>query len=150
MFYSPHLRPPSNHSTSHIPPQPPYLHIDVPIPYSTWPLNSLGPPVSWGLGASSLNEQRPRSPLLYVCWRPHISCCMLSVWWSSVSEISGEQVNWDCWSSYRVALFLSFFQPSLIQQLTEVSCFCPLVECKYVHLTLLAACWVFRRAFGPS
>jgi hypothetical protein len=25
-------------------------------------------PVSWGLSASSLNEHRPGSPPLYVCW----------------------------------------------------------------------------------
>ena len=71
------------------------LHVDIPNPHPTWPLNSLGPPVSWGLGASSLNEHRPRSPLLYVCWGPHINWCMLSVWWSSVWEISGVQINWD-------------------------------------------------------
>jgi hypothetical protein len=41
---------------------------------------------------------------------------MLPVWWSGVWEISGSRlINWDCWSSYRIAL-LSFFQPSLIQQ----------------------------------
>jgi hypothetical protein len=57
--------------------------VDAPIPQPTWPVNSLGPPVSWRLGASSLNEHRPGSPLLYVCWGPHISWCMLSVWWSS-------------------------------------------------------------------
>jgi hypothetical protein len=87
-----------------------------PHPQPIWPLNTLGPPVSWGLVASSLNERRLRSPLLYLCWRPHISWCMLSVWWSSVWEISGVQVNWDCWSSCRIALLLTFFQPSLIQQ----------------------------------
>jgi hypothetical protein len=41
---------------------------------------------------------------------------LLSVWWSSVWEISGVQINWDCWSSYRITLLLSFFLPSLIQQ----------------------------------
>jgi hypothetical protein len=35
---------------------------------------------------------------------------MLSVLWSSVSGI---QINWDCWSSYRISLLLSFFQTSL-------------------------------------
>ena len=40
-------------------------------------LKSLGPSVSWGLGAPSLNEHRPGSPLLYVCWGPPISWCML-------------------------------------------------------------------------
>jgi hypothetical protein len=38
---------------------------------------------------------------------------------------------------------------SLIQ--LGVSCFSPLVGCKYLHLTLSAACWVFQRAvmLGP-
>jgi hypothetical protein len=87
----------------HIPyllPTTPRLHVDVPTHYPTRPLNSLGPPVSWGLGASSLT--RPR-PLLYMCWGPHISWCMLPGCWLSVWEISGVQVNWDCWSSYKVA-----------------------------------------------
>jgi hypothetical protein len=59
--------------TSHPPPH------GCPTSHSIWPLNCLEPPVSWELGTSSLNEQRPRSPLLYVCWVPHISWCMLSV-----------------------------------------------------------------------
>jgi hypothetical protein len=37
---------------------------------------------------------------------------------------------------------LSTFRNSI----TGVSCFCPLVGCKYLHLTLSAACWVFRGA----
>jgi hypothetical protein len=57
-----------------------------------------------------------------VCWRPHISwCSMLSVWWSSVWEISGVQINWDCWSSYRNHSSLQLFQPSLIQQQGSVA-----------------------------
>lgn len=71
---------------------------------------------SWRLGVSSRNEHRTGSPLLYACWGPHISWYMLSVWWSSVWKISGVQIKWDCWSSYRIALLLKFFQPSLIQQ----------------------------------
>ena len=65
------------------------FHISylLPIPLSpggcptvhlTWPLNSQGPQVSWGLGTASLNEHRPGNPLLYVCWEPHISWCILS------------------------------------------------------------------------
>jgi hypothetical protein len=100
----------------HLLPTWPHLHLNTPKPHPTWPLNSLGTPVSWRLGASSLNEHRPGRPLLYVCWGPHIRCCMLSVWWSNVCEISGIQINWDCWSSCRITLLLSFFQPSLIQQ----------------------------------
>jgi hypothetical protein len=63
--------------------------VDSSTPHPTWPLNSLGSPVSWGLGTSSLNEHRPGIPLLYVCWGPHIIWCMLYVWWSSVWKISG-------------------------------------------------------------
>jgi hypothetical protein len=84
--------------------------------HPTWTLHSLRPAVSWELGASSLNEHRPRCPLLYVSWGPHINQCMLPVWLSSVWENSRVQINWDCWSSYRVTLLLSFSQPSLIQQ----------------------------------
>jgi hypothetical protein len=36
--------------------------------YYTRPLDSLRPPVSWVLHASSLTEPKPGSPLLYVCW----------------------------------------------------------------------------------
>jgi hypothetical protein len=107
-----------------------------PITHPTWPLNSLGPP--WGLGASSLIEPTS-SPLLYECWGLHISWCMLPGWWSSVWEISGIQVNWDCWSSYRVALLLGFFQP-FPKSTTGVSSFCLLFGWKYLHLTLSAAC----------
>ena len=68
-----------------------------------------GTQVSWGLSVSSLNEHRPRSPLLYVYWGPHITWHILPVWWFSVWGISGGQNNWDCWSSYKVTLLLSFF-----------------------------------------
>jgi hypothetical protein len=115
IFHSQPLHPPFNCSTSHTS-SPPCLYINAPIPHPTWSSNSLGPPASWRLGGSSLNEHRPGSPLLYVCWGPHISWCMLSVWWSSVWEILGVQINWDCWSSCRIALLLRFFQPSLTQQ----------------------------------
>jgi hypothetical protein len=120
-----------------------------PSPHPTRPLNFLGPAFSGELGASSLIEPRPSSPQLYMCWGPHISWCTLG-WWSSIWEISGVQVNWDCWSSYRVTLLLSFFQ-LLPNSTTGVSSFCPLVRCKYLHLTLSAACWVFRSAvmLGP-
>ena len=112
LFYTPYSIPHSSHSPSNCSTS----HTSSLTPNPTWLLNSLGHPVSWGLGASSLNEHRPGSPLLYVCWGPQISWCMLSVWWSSVWEISGVQINWDCWSSYSITLLLSFFQPSLIQQ----------------------------------
>ena len=75
----------------------------------TRPLNYPGPPVFWGLHASSLTEPKPGSPLLYLCW---VSYQLVHAsWW----EISGVQVNWDCWSSCRVALLLSLFQLFLFQ-----------------------------------
>jgi hypothetical protein len=58
-------------------------------PHPTRLLNFLGPPVSWGLGASSLTKPRPGSLLLHICWGPHISWYMLSVWSSSVWDILG-------------------------------------------------------------
>jgi hypothetical protein len=70
--------PPSHCPTSHTFPLSPCLHVNVPTPYPTWPLNSLEPPVSWGLGASSLNEHRPGNPLL-MCVRGLILagvCCL--------------------------------------------------------------------------
>ena len=153
-FYFPHS-PSSECSkfhTSSIPPPHPHLHKDVPTPSTQpiRPLSSLGPPFSWGLGTCSLNEHRPGNPLLYMCWRPHISWYMLPAWWSSVWEISWVQVNWDCWSSYTIALLLSFFQ-LFPNSTTGFSSFSPLVGCKYLHLTLPAAFWVFQRAImiGP-
>jgi hypothetical protein len=109
------------------------------------PPHSLGPPVSPEFGASSHSEASQGSPLLYMCWGPHISCCMLPGWWLRVWEILGVQVSWNCWSSYGVTLLLSFFQlfPNLT---TVVPGFCPLVGCKYLHLTLLAACWTSQWA----
>jgi hypothetical protein len=136
---------PANHSTSHNSSPPPCLFKDVPmLLHPTRVLNSLGPPVSWGLGASSLTEPRPCSPLLYMCWEPNNSWCILTCWWSSVWEISGVQINWDGWSCYRVTLLLSFSQP-FPNSITGVSSFCPLVGCKYLHLSLSAACCVFQR-----
>jgi hypothetical protein len=137
----------------HIPyllPSDPHLQEDVLTSHPTKTLQSLGSPVSSELGSSSLTESRPSSPLLYMCWRPHISWCMLPGWRLSVWEIAGVQVSWDCWSSYRITLLLSFFQPFPIST-TGVTSFYPLVGCKYVHLTLSAACWVFQRAviIGP-
>jgi hypothetical protein len=90
------------------------LHVDATplLPHLTSTLS----------GASSLLRvkciwrNRLGSPLLSVCWEPHISWCMLSAWWFSLWEILGVQINWDCWSSYRITLLLSFFQPSLIKQ----------------------------------
>jgi hypothetical protein len=87
-----------------------------------------------------LNEHRPGRPLLYVCWGPPINWYMLSVWWSSVWEISGAQIIWGCWSSYRIAFLLSFFQPSLIQKQGSVA---------FVHWIGVNICiWLFQMLLG--
>ena len=72
--------PPTNCSTSHTSSLLSCLHEDVALPspnsttpYPTWPLNSLGPLVSWRLSLSSLIEHSLCSPLLYMCWGPYIS-----------------------------------------------------------------------------
>jgi hypothetical protein len=70
----------------------------------------MGPPVSWGLGASL---SRPRSPLLYVCWASYqleYAVCLVVQCLRNLRCRDG-----DCWSFYKIT-FLSFFQPSLIQQ----------------------------------
>jgi hypothetical protein len=59
LFFTLHI-PFHNHPSTlqlfHIPHLlPPHLHVDAPIPHPTWPLNSLVTPVSWRLGAPSLN-----------------------------------------------------------------------------------------------
>jgi hypothetical protein len=77
-----------------------------PQPHPTMPSHSLGPQLSWGLGASSLTEARPGSPLLCMCPRPQISWCMLPAWWLSVWEISG--VSWDCWSFHGATLLILY------------------------------------------
>jgi hypothetical protein len=89
-----HPHPPSDCLTSHTtsPPQP-CLHMDSPTPYPIWSRNFLGPPISCGFSVSSLNEHRPMSLLLYVCWGPHISYCMLSVWGCIVWKISVVQIE---------------------------------------------------------
>ena len=63
-FYS-HPGLPSECSTSHTASPPSCFHKDASP--ATRRLKSLGPPVSWGLGASSLTKHRPGSPLLYMC-----------------------------------------------------------------------------------
>jgi hypothetical protein len=85
-----------------------------------------------------------------MCWGCHISWYMLPSWWLSVWELSGVQVNWDCWSSYRVTFLLSFFQ-LFPNSITGVTSFCLLAGYKYLHLTLSAACWAFLRVvtIGP-
>ena len=117
-------------------------------PLPTWPLNAPRPPVSWGLGTSSLNEQRPGSLLLCACWGPHISWRMLPLGWSNVWEISGCRSGLLVLQGRPSPQLLAVFFNSI----TRVSCFCPLVGCKYLPQILSATYWIFHRAVkrGPS
>jgi hypothetical protein len=119
IFYIPYfIIPPPTLSLFHIPYTsylPTCLHVNVPTPHPTWPLNSLGTPVSWGLGASSRNEHRPGSPLLYLCWGPPISWCMLPVWWFNVWDISGVLIE-TAWPPTGSPFSSASIQLSLTQQ----------------------------------
>jgi hypothetical protein len=65
-----------------------------------------------------------------------------SVWWSRDWEILKVHMNWDCWSSYRIALLLSFFHPSLIQQQGSAAS---------VHWLGANICiWLFQLLVGSS
>jgi len=129
-FLVPFLRPCSHFPDPDFPSRPPY---------------SLGPQVFPVLGVSSLTEARQGSSLLYMCPGPWTSSCMLPGWWLSIWESAGFPVSWDCWSSYRVTLLLSFSWP-FPKSTTGVPDFSPVVECKYLPLTLSAAGWASWRA----
>jgi hypothetical protein len=120
-------------------PIPPTLCVqeDVP-PTPARPPCSLGPQVSQGLGSSSPTKPRPDVRGLGLVLA-RVSCLV----GSSVSEISGVQVSWDCWSSYEVAL-LSFFQP-FPNSTTGVPDFSSMVGSKYRLLSQSAACWISQR-----
>jgi hypothetical protein len=121
------------------------LHPILPphLPVSMW-MSSLPPHLTSKLsGASSLLRVRfiifewtkilksSTVCVLGASYQPQYGACLVV---QCLRDL-GAQINWDCWSSYRVTLLLSFFQP-FPNSTTGVSCFCPLVGCKYVHLTL--------------
>ena len=110
MFYSSHS--PSDCSTSHTSSLP-LSPCECPHPQPTWPLNPQDPPVSWGLGASSLNEHRFSIPLLYLCWGLLSAgvCCLFGGLVFERSQGS-RLIKWDC-----CTLLLSFFQLSTNQPL---------------------------------
>jgi hypothetical protein len=96
LFHITHLLPLSPRGCPHLTPTPP----DLPNP--------------WGL-QSLFSESRPSSPLLYMCWGPHISCCVLPGWWLSVGEIP------------RVHLVETAGPPLLLSSSSASSSFPPLV-----------------------
>ena len=89
-FYSPDFIPPTHPKSTlwlfHIP----YTHAHPisrrmsqhhPLLHKTFLLPRVS--ISWWLGASSLTESRPGSPLQHMWWEPHISWCMLPGLWLS-------------------------------------------------------------------
>jgi hypothetical protein len=135
--------PPSNSSSTHSY-SPASKTMSPPNPTPRCQASPL-PGASHLLRVRCLFEARPGSNLLYMCWGSHISWCMLPGWWLSVREISRVQVSWDCWSSYGVALLLSFFQ-TFPNPTTGIPDFSPLAGCKYLCLSHSAACWAALRA----
>jgi hypothetical protein len=93
----------------------------------------------------------PDPAVLISAARPHISWRMLPGWCSSIWEILEVQINWYCWSSYRVTFILSFFQFSP-NSTTGVSSYCPLVgqlKGRPQDLTLLWRLWNTHKK-GPT
>ena len=142
----PFLCPPSYCSTSQT-----SISTWMPLPQHTQHLTSKLP------GASSLLRvrwiisewtQTQKSSAVYVLVASYqlvyAACLVVQCLWDHRGP------DWDCWSSYRVAIFLSFFQ-SFPNSTKGVRCFCPLFGCNYLPLTLSTACWVFQRAvmIGP-
>jgi hypothetical protein len=127
IFHSPPLSihpPTAPHPTPPLHPTP--SPHGCPYHHPSWPLKSLGPPVSWGLGTSSLNEHRPRSPLLYCVWGVISTgiCCPFGgpvfkrSQGSKIIKTSGPPTE----STFSLTSF------NLPNSITGVSC--PLVRCK--------------------
>jgi hypothetical protein len=124
----PHPTPPPSHHQEDVLPQ----------PHQTFSLD----------GAPSLSSVRCifsewvqiwQSSAVYVLG-PHISWCMLPVWWPSVWEISGVHISWDC-CSYGAASSAASSSFSLIQ---------PQGSRASVHWLGVNICiWFFQLLFGP-
>ena len=67
-----------------------------------------------------------------------MSLCMLFVSRLTPWELPGIQVSWQCWSSYGVAIYFSFFSPSPNSAIKGPN-LSPMVGCKYLHLSQSAA-----------
>jgi hypothetical protein len=107
------------HSISHSPPLSTLwlLHIPYLLPPCLSPCGCPHSPphlISKLPGASSLLRVRCIMSEWTQTWKSSTVCVLgpsyqlvYAVWWSSVWEILGVQINRDCWSSYRIALLLS-------------------------------------------
>ena len=82
--------------------------LSSPLGPTPAPPQSLRPPVSWGFGAFFLTEPRPATPLLSMCWGPHISWYMLPGWWSNVWQILGVLISSNCFRDLCL-LFMALF-----------------------------------------
>jgi hypothetical protein len=108
IFHSPPTHP-STFLLFHIPhllPTPLGFHVDA-LPHSTSKL----PGDSSLLRIRCIISEWTQTRKSYTVWvlGSHIRWYKLSVWWSSVWQILGFQIDWDYWSSCRIALCLSFF-----------------------------------------
>jgi hypothetical protein len=113
VFYLPHCLL-SDSSTSYTSSPPTCLQLDAPTLHP--PLNSLGTPVSWDLVRCIIPEwtQTPKSSNVCVgglISAGDVACLVVQFW-----KISGVQISCDYWFFYRIALLLSFLEPSLIHQ----------------------------------
>ena len=128
-----------------IPPQlAPWFHEDVPTPfppYQTFKLPRASILLKVRYILSDQTQTRQSSDiyvlgasyqLVFASWL--VTQCLRQ---SKLTETAGPPTG--------LPLLLSFLQP-LPNSITWVSSFSPLVGCKYMHLTLSAACWVFWRA----
>jgi hypothetical protein len=122
--------------------------MDVPIPHPTWALNSLWTPV---LRVKCMISEWTQTLQSSACMTDGdlIStavCCLFG------GPVFGRSRG----SRLRLLVFLldrSFPQllTSIPNSTRAVICFCQLIGCKYLHLTLSAACWVIQSAvmIGP-
>jgi hypothetical protein len=142
ILFTPHL--PFDCSTSHTSsphPSPRECHPH-PIPHLTSKLSGASSLLRVKCIISEWTQTQKSSTICILgasCQQEYAVCLVVQCW-----EISGVQINWDCCSTYRFSLLLSFFQ-SFPNSTIGVSSFCPLIGYKYLHLTLSAACWVFQR-----
>jgi hypothetical protein len=85
-----------------------------------------------------------------MCWGPHISCCMLPFWWSSVWGILGSIVIETAGPPTGSPSYSASFSLFLIQPQGSAASAHWLVA-NNLHLTLSAVCWVFQSAavLGP-
>jgi hypothetical protein len=145
IFYSTHPHP-SNCSTSHTS----YLHLNVPTLPSHLTSKLLGPPslLRFGYIIYEWTQTRKSSTVcvLGASYQLVYAVCLMV---QCLRDLRGPHLL------RLLVLIQGHPSPQLLSAFpnptTGLSCVCPLVGCKYLHLILSAACWVFGRAvmIGP-